>query len=77
MAIAKMPLPTIKSGNNIYSEEQLVLKNMIKNLEKYLELYSEYYVYDKCKEYIDKIGNHEKFINYYKLIKVAVYKKNQ
>ena len=44
IALAKMPLPTIKSGNNIYSEEQLVLKNMIKNLEKYLELYSEYYI---------------------------------
>ena len=75
VTIAKMPLPTIKSGNNIYSEEPLVHKNMIKKLEKCLDLYKEYYVYDKCKKYIDKIEGAEKFIEYYKLIKVAIYTK--
>ena len=75
IASAKMPVPTIKSGNNYYIEEPLVLKNMIKKLEKYLDLYDEYYVYDKCIEYIEKINNKEKFIEYFKLIKVAVYTK--
>ena len=70
-----MPLPTIKSGNNIYSEEPLVHKSMIKNLEKCLYLYKEYYVYDYCKKYIDKIEGSQKFIEYYKLIKVAIYTK--
>ena len=75
VTIAKMPLPTIKSGNNIYSEEPLVHKSMIKNLEKCLYLYKEYYVYDYCKKYIDKIEGYQKFIEYYKLIKVAIYTK--
>ena len=76
-ASAKMPVPTIKSGNNYYMEEPLVLKNMIKKLEKYLDLYDEYYVHDKCIEYIKNINNSEKFIEYFKLIKVGVYTKNK
>jgi hypothetical protein len=72
-----MPVPTIKSGNNYYTEEPLVLKNMIKKLEKYLDLYDEYLVYDKCIEYIKNIDNKEKFIEYFKLIKVGVYTKNK
>ena len=76
-ASAKMPVPTIKSGNDYYSEEPLVLKNMIKKLEKYLVLYDEYYVYDNCMYYIDNIYNKEKFLDYYKLIKVAVYRKKK
>lgn len=76
-ASAKMPVPTIKSGNDYYTEEPLVLKNMIKKLEKYLFLCEEYYVYDKCMYYIDNIYNKEKFLDYYKLIKVAVYRKRK
>ena len=77
-ASAKMPVPTIKSGNDYYTEEPLVLKNMIKKLDKFLDLYEEYYVYKKCVDYIDNIFNKEKFLDYYKLIKVAVYtKKNK
>ena len=74
-ASAKMPIPTIKSGNDFYYEEPLVLKNMIKKLEKYLVLYDEYYVYNKCRDYIDNIYNKEKFLDYYKLIKVGIYQK--
>lgn len=55
ITIAKMPLPTIKAGKNIYAEEPLVHKNMIKILDKYFDLYKEEYVYDNCKNYIDKI----------------------
>ena len=78
ITIAKMPLPTIKSGD-IYSEEPLVHKNMIKILENYLDLYTEYYIYDECKQYVDKIPKVKNFIEYYKLIKVGVYfrKKNK
>ena len=68
-----MPLPKIKSGNNIYAEEPLVQKKTIKILENYFDLYDEYYVYDRCKNYIKKINNFDKFIDYYKLIKVEVY----
>ena len=71
-----MPLPTIKSGNNIYAEEPLVQKKTIKILENYFDLYDEYYVYDRCKKYVNTINNFDKFIDYYKLIKVAVYYKN-
>ena len=73
VTIAKMPLPTIKSGNNIYAEEPLVQKKTIKILENYFDLCDEYYVYDRCKNYIKKINNFDKFIDYYKLIKVEVY----
>jgi len=73
VTIAKMPLPTIKSGNNIYAEEPLVQKKTIKILENYFYLYDEYYVYDRCKKYINLINNFDKFIDYYKLIKVEVY----
>ena len=75
ITIAKMPLPTFKSGDDIYKEEPLVHKNMIKILENYFDLYEEYYIYDKCKRYIDKIYNAQNFIEYYKLIKVAIYSK--
>ena len=75
ITIAKMPLPTIKSGENIYKEEPLVHKKMIKILENYFDLYDEYYIYDRCKKYIDKIYNFQNYIEYYKLIKVAVYYK--
>ena len=75
VTIAKMPLPTIKSGDNIYSEEPLVLNKTIRILEKYFDLYSQYFVYDKCKEYVDKLENVHKYIEYYKLIKVGVYYK--
>ena len=77
IASAKMPVPTIKSGNNYYKEEPLVLKDMIKKLEKNLDLYVEYNVYDKCIYYIENIQNKEKFIEYFKLIKVAVYTKKK
>ena len=74
--IAKMPLPTIKGGDNIYGEEPLVHRKMIDILEeKYFDLYKEYYVYDKCKKYVDEIDNVKKFIEYYKLIKAGIYYK--
>ena len=70
-----MPLPTIKSGNNIYSKEPLVLNKTIRILENYFDLYSQYFIYDKCKKYVDKLDNVQKYIEYYKLIKVGVYYK--
>jgi len=77
ITIAKMPLPTIKSGDNIYKEEPLVHKKMLKILENYFDLYKEYYIYDKCKKFIDNIDNVQNFIDYYKLIKVAIYYKKK
>jgi hypothetical protein len=78
VTIAKMPLPTIKTGNDIndiYREEPLVHKKMISEIENYFDLYEEYYIYDQCKEYVDKIINVDKYIDYYKLIKVGIYNK--
>jgi hypothetical protein len=78
VTIVKMPLPTIKTGNDIndiYREEPLVHKKMISEIENYFDLYEEYYIYDKCKEYVDKIINVDKYIDYYKLIKVGIYNK--
>ena len=75
--IAKMPLPTIKGGENIYGEEPLVHRKTIEILEKYFDLYKEYYVYDKCKKYVDRIKNVKNFIEYYKLIKVGIYYKKR
>ena len=80
VTIAKMPLPTIKTGNDIndiYREEPLVHKKMISEIENYFDLYEEYYIYDKCKEYVDKIMNVDKYIDYYKLIKVGIYNKKE
>ena len=80
VTIAKMPLPTIKTGkdiNDIYREEPLVHKKMISEIENYFDLYKEYYIYDKCKEYVDKINNVNKYIDYYKLIKVGIYYKKK
>ena len=73
--LAKMPLPTIKAGNNIYKEEPLVHKKTIALLEKYFVLQDEYYAYDKCKKYVDTINNYERFIDYYKLVKVGIFMK--
>ena len=80
VTIAKMPLPTIKTGNDIkdiYKEEPLVHKRMISEFENHFDLYDEYHVYKECEEYIDKIKNADKYIDYYKLIKVGVYYKKK
>ena len=73
ITIAKMPLPTFKEGNDIYAEEPLVHGNFIKILERFFDKYEDYYVYDKCKEFINKIKGYEEFIDYYRLIKVGIY----
>ena len=73
VTIAKMPLPTIKEGNDIYAEEPLVHKNIIKIIEYYFDKYEDFYVYDRCKKYINKISEYEQFIDYYKLIKVGIF----
>ena len=73
VTIAKMPLPTIKEGNDIYAEEPLVKKDSIKTLEENLEKYEEFYVYDETKNFIDDIEGFQDFIDYYKLIKVGIY----
>ena len=77
VTIAKMPLPTIKEGEDIYSEEPLVKQETINKLEEYLEKYEDFYVYDDCKEYINNIKGFEEFIDYYKLIKVGIYGKKK
>ena len=71
--IAKMPLPTIKEGNDFYAEEPLVRKVNIKILDEYFYKYDEFYVYDRCKKFIDNIKGYDEFIDYYKLIKVGIY----
>ena len=78
VTIAKMPLPTIKEGQDIYSEEPLVKQETINKLETHLKKkYENFYVYDECKNYVDEIKGFEEYIDYYKLIKVGIYcKKN-
>ena len=75
---AKMPLPTIKEGEDIYAEEPLVRRNTIKILEEYFYKYDEFFVYDRCQRYINNnnISGFEEFIPYYSLIKVAIYSKD-
>ena len=66
-------MPTIKGGKDIYAEEPLVKKQTIKFLEEYLYKNEEFFVYDRCKEFIDEIEGYNEFIDYYKLIKVGIY----
>ena len=73
VTIAKMPLPTIKEGNDIYAEEPLVKNKTIKILDQYFYKYDEFFVYDRCKKFIDKIPGFKEFIDYYRLIKVGIY----
>ena len=73
VTVAKMPMPTIKGGKDIYAEEPLVKKQTIKFLEEYLNKNEEFFVYDRCKEFIDEIEGYNEFIDYYKLIKVGIY----
>jgi 16S rRNA G966 N2-methylase RsmD len=75
VTIAKMPLPTIKEGEDIYAEEPLVKQETINKLEAHLKKYEDYYIYDECKKYINDIQGFEEFIDYYKLIKVGIYGK--
>jgi 16S rRNA G966 N2-methylase RsmD len=77
VTIAKMPLPTIKEGENIYAEEPLVKQEIINKLETHLNKFEEFYVYDECKTYINKIPGFEEYIDYYKLIKVGIYRKKR
>ena len=77
VTIAKMPLPTIKEGEDIYSEEPLVNQKSINKLEEHLEKTEDFYVYDECKKYINNIQGFEEFIDYYKLIKVGIYCKKK
>ena len=73
VTVAKMPLPTIKEGNDIYAEEPLVKNKTIKILDEYFYKFEEFFVYDKCKKFIDNIPGFEEFIDYYRLIKVGIY----
>ena len=45
----------------------------IKILDEYFYKYDEFYVYDRCKKFIDNIKGYDEFIDYYKLIKVGIY----
>ena len=74
VTIAKMPLPTIKEGSDIYAEEPLVKKDTIKILEENLSKLDEFYIYNETKRYIDDIQGFKEFIDYYKLIKVGIYR---
>ena len=74
VTIAKMPLPTIKEGSDIYAEEPLVKKETIKILEENLSKLDEFYIYNETKRYIDDIQGFKEFIDYYKLIKVGIYR---
>jgi len=71
--IAKMPLPTIKEGNDIYSEEPLVFKKTIKIFDKYFDEFENFFVYDRCQKFIDEIQGYKEFIDYYRLIRVGIY----
>ena len=73
VTIAKMPLPTIKEGNDIYAEEPLVKNKTIKIFDEYFYKHDEFFVYDKCKKFIDNIPGFGEFIDYYRLIKVGIY----
>ena len=71
--IAKMPLPTIKEGKDFYVEEPLVRKENINILNEYFSKHDEFFVYDRCKKFIDNIEGFTEFIDYYRLIKVGIY----
>ena len=73
VTIAKMPLPTIKEGDDIYVEEPLVKKSTIKLIESYFNKLDEFYIYDRCNRFIQTIEGFEEFIDYYKLIKVGIF----
>jgi hypothetical protein len=73
VTIAKMPLPTIKEGDDIYVEEPLVKKSTIKLIESYFNKFDEFYIYDRCNRFIQTIEGFEEFIDYYKLIKVGIF----
>ena len=72
--IAKMPLPTIQAGDDIYREEPLAHSDILNNLDKYLTLDREFYVYDETETIISRIKNSEKYIDYFKLVKCRIYK---
>lgn len=84
VTIAKMPLPSIQGTEDIYREEPLVHSSMLKNIG--LKLVEDYSIYDRTRNYISSIGSVSNFsfsggsnifadlLEYYKLIKVRVYK---
>ena len=75
VVVARMPLPTIKGGEDIYSEETLVRNKIIKIIDEYFYKSEEFFVYDRCQRFIQKIFGYKEFIDYYKLIKVGIYYK--
>ena len=85
-AIAKMPLPSIQGTDDIYREEPLATSKILDTLDATLKLETTYNIYEKTKSYMSSIrpasnfsfkgGNNifDELIEYYKLIKVRVYK---
>lgn len=73
--IAKLPVPTFQSGDDIYREEPLVHKRLFKNIDKYLKLKEDVILYDMTNSYINKIKGYETVIDYYKLVHLRVYTK--
>lgn len=73
-----LPLPTFKSGDDIYDEEPLAMSEMLDNLNNSLQLIEEINAYDITKKYIDQItGENEKlksYLEYYKLVTFRIYK---
>ena len=88
VTIAKMPLPSIQGTDDIYREEPLATSHMLNTLNKTLKLEMEYSIYDKTSGYMETIGSlvsfsfddtpkenlFAKLIEYYRLIKVRIYR---
>lgn len=73
ITIAKLPVPTFQSGEDIYREEPLVHKKMLNIIDKYLTRTNEFNLYELTKSWIDKIPGYDTVIDYYKLINARIY----
>lgn len=75
VVIAKMPMPTIQSGEDFYREEPLVLERvLVEHLEKHLTLEATGYLFNDALSYIPKEYIGLPVCEYIKLIKYRIYK---
>lgn len=73
ITIAKLPVPTFQSGDDIYREEPLVHARMINIINRTLALKSDTILYEKTSNWVDKLKDAKEILEYYKLIHVRVY----
>lgn len=73
-----LPLPTFRSGDDIYSEEPLAMSEILNYLNTSLDLQEEINAYDVTKKFIDKFVDDndllKEYLEYYKLVTFRIYK---